>query len=76
MNTEDREHSVEAYLRRQRTEVLRAILRADLEGSEEYTLDTIFLICKILAERDPPPRSTEEIFREFMLYYAPEIEDL
>lgn len=76
MNTEDYEHSVEAYLRRQRTEVLQAILRADLEGREEYTLDAILLICKILAERDPPRKSAEEMYREFLLYYVPKKEDL
>ena len=75
MDTTCHEHSVEGYLRRQRTDALYAILRADLEGRENLTADTIFLICKILAERDPPPRSTEEMLREFWLYYAPEIED-
>lgn len=76
MDTVCPEHSVEGYLRRQQTEALQAILRADLDGREDLTLDTILLICKILAEREPPRKSAEDMLREFYLYYAPEIEDL
>ena len=67
-------HSVESYLRRQSTEKLRSIILADFEGTEKYLPDVIVMVCKILAERDPPTKSAEEMFREFQRDYGMEFE--
>ena len=69
-------HSVENYLRRRSTEQLEMVVRADCEGSQEYPPEVILLVCKILAERNPPAKSAEEMYQQFLREYAPEKEDL
>ena len=44
---------MEAYLRQQSTDWLKTVLRADFAGIA-FPVESVFLVCKILAEREPP----------------------
>lgn len=58
-------HSIRSYLARQSTERLEALLRAECLQEQELELDTILLICSILAERDPRRPDAREVFLRF-----------
>ena len=66
---------MEAYLRQQSTDWLKTVLRADFAGIA-FPVESVFLVCKILAEREPPSRTPEEAYQEFLRHYCPKTEDL
>lgn len=65
-------HGIENYLRRLSTEQLSTIIREDCEGPAQYSPEVIMKVCEILAERNPVIQSAEEMFQEFLHYYAVE----
>ena len=69
-------HSIESYLRRQSTEKLEVLLQTEACGCKAYTLQTILLICHILAERDPSGQSAMEWYREYLHLHDLKKEDL
>ena len=69
-------HSLENYLRRQSTELLESIIQADCEENAGYPPEVILAVCKVLAERNPPGKSAEEMYREFLRFYGVEEKDL
>lgn len=59
-------HSIESYLRRQSTAQLEVLLQMNDLGCGGYTLQTILLICYILAERDPSGKPAMERYQAFL----------
>ena len=68
-------HSIESYLRRQSTAQLEVLLQIDDPG-DGYTLHTVLLICRILAERDPSGQTAMERYQEFLQRHDLKKEDL
>ena len=62
-------HSIESYLRRQSTEQLQLILQMSMDESCSYSLDTVLLVYKILAERQPFSDDAQEHFLEWIESY-------
>ena len=69
-------HSIESYLRRQSTAQLEVLLQMGDPGCEAYTLQTILLICHVLAERDPSGKTAMERYQEYLQLHNLKKEDL
>lgn len=53
------------------SEQLTHLLREDCAGRQELPLETLILICNILAERDPHKTDVKGAYRRFIQYYLP-----
>ena len=69
-------HSIESYLKRQSTAQLEVLLQMHDQGCEAFTLQTILLICHILAERDPAGQTALERYQEYLQLHNLKKEDL
>ncbi len=59
-------NSFKDEIRKMRTELLQEMLRADLDGSVPLDMETVILICDVLAERRPPDAVRMKNFDEFI----------
>ena len=62
--------SLRDYLEKMETGQLDAFLAQELYGRDHMPLSSIYLICEILARREPNRGSAREIFLEFAGQYA------
>ena len=62
--------SLREYLEKMDTGSLDAILFQEAFGKEQVPLSTIYLICRILARREPNRGNSRDIFLEFAGQYA------
>ncbi len=52
-------------------EQLREIIRQDLDNEVDYPVDTILLICEILAHRNPVAKDAKVAYQQFIEQYIP-----
>ena len=62
--------SLQEYLEKHTTQELDGMLVMEGFGRDEHTLSSIYLICRILARREPQRGSARDIFVEFAYRYA------
>ena len=63
--------NIQEYFEQLSTAQLEQLVRDDLDGRQALPLDLLLLVCGILAQRDPPKKSAEEAFRDFLEHYLP-----
>ena len=68
--------SLREYFEKMETEELQGILRSDYLGVVELPLDTILMICQILADRNPNKPDVKAAWRRFLKYYLEQENDL
>ena len=66
--------SVREYLEKMKTEELEGILVMESYGKNRCPLSSIYLICRILARREPQRGTARDIFLEFAGRYADAME--
>ena len=62
--------SLREYLEKMDTASLNGVLFQETFGKEQASLSTIFMICQILARREPNRGNARDIFLEFAGRYA------
>ena len=68
--------SVRVYLEKMTTGQLEYFLERELSGWGEYNMDTLYLICTILSERDSEHDAPRDYFLRFCEAFADKKEDL
>lgn len=61
--------SIQQYFEKKSTEELQGILQGHCIGTIDLPIDTILLICRIIAERDPLKPNVKEEFNRFCEHY-------
>lgn len=68
--------SMREYLEKMTTGQISFLLEQELRGRGQYGMDTLYLICTVLSERNPGHGSPRDVFLRFCEAFADKKEDL